>query len=411
MSDEILPDKVRRGRVSRWLFTRTPQWALLMSELSDPGYRIYSLLLAHVNQADDDGEVWPQQQTLAEMLDRHRNSVSRVITKELVPLGLIDVEVERYGTNNTRRRNIYVVHELPPDDFEGWASLKEWYAAHPRPEPKPTNRRESKTAGQPGRTENSAVTRRRGNQKKAEASSPPPPPSADTPPTHSAGREDEIFTKEKKRSPETDESPGGHEDMERAQGLVRDAVRRWPKDHQAPSARDAHRLAERVAAELADGGDDTVILHELTRDLRDVGSAVRVMLGSRTRTPGWGRAADPRPDHSRYEIRTNTPWCGQCDERTRQLVVLSDDGRDERMARCRRCHPEATPAPATHEPDETPAAHLESLTPEEIRRIEDEQAARAAEARERREQQLAATRALVESVRSGAHREAATRRR
>lgn len=365
MSDQPLPDKVRRGRISRWRFTQTPQWALLMAELSDPGYRIYSLLLAHVNSEDDDGEVWPQQQTLAQMLDRHRNSISRVITQELGPLGLVDVEVERYGTNNTRRRNIYTVHEVPPDDFEGWASLKEWYAAHPRPEPAPTNRRERKTAGQPGRTKNSAVTRRRGNETKGEASSPQPPTSADTPSTHPEGREDET-SKSNNRSPDTPH-------MERAQQLLDSAVRLWARGHKAPTGRSRQRLSERIAAELSTGGDETVIVHELSRDMSDIGNAVSVMVKDRTSIPGWGQAHDPRPAHSRHEIQTRTPWCGSstCDERTRLANVYDASTGETRPARCRTpvpdpvtgetvaCHPKATPKPAFDELDEDQEHDLE----------------------------------------------------
>ncbi|MBN3585691.1 helix-turn-helix domain-containing protein, partial [Algoriphagus aestuarii] len=77
-----LPDEIRRGRTSRWRYVPLPQWALLMADLSDAALRVYALLLAHVNAADGDGEAWPQQQSLAAMLGRHRNSIGRAI-KEL----------------------------------------------------------------------------------------------------------------------------------------------------------------------------------------------------------------------------------------------------------------------------------------------------------------------------------------
>lgn len=360
--DVALPDKVRRGRTSRWRFTQTPQWVLLMAELSDPGYRIYSLLLAHVNITDDDGEVWPQQQTMAEMLDRHRNSISRVITKELVPLGLVDVEVERYGTNNSRRRNIYTVHELPPDGFDGWASIAEWYAAHPRPEPAPTNRRDRKNAGHPGRTKNSAsgrttdgastrtknsaVTRRRKNKTKEETSSPLPPSFQRGSDVAEVGKEEEIST-QPKNAPKI---------LDRAQKLVDDAVRLWPRHHKAPSARDHQRLSERVAVELENGGDETVIVHELSRDMQDAGQAMRVIMGDRTTVPGWGRVADPRPDHAQYEISNpGHPWCGRCDERTRLIGVYDPTTGKTLPGRCRTpvvdhrgetvaCNPRTTPS-------------------------------------------------------------------
>lgn len=393
MSNDFLPDKVRRGRVSKWKFTQTPQWALLMAELSDPGFRVYSLLLAHVND-DDDGEVWPQQQTMADMLARHRNSISRVITKELVPLGLVDVEVERYGTNNTRRRNIYTVHELPPDGFNGWASITEWYAAHPRPKPEPINRRERKTAGQPGRTkngasgrhtdgasgrtENGAGTRRRMNKTKGDSSPLPPSPGVDgvARGAGSAGRGRRktssrggvgrgagapaaaVSLVEGVQAVEAGQSDGGapdagagtvevHDDVRgRAERIMDDALRRWHSAHAAPNAATRRRLVQRVAAELADGADAEAVLRELTRDLHpsQAASAVRVVM-ARTKTPGWGRVEDPRPAADRHvPAGPRPPWCGRCDERTRLLVAIYEDARGEvreQMARCRDCHPDA----------------------------------------------------------------------
>ncbi len=141
-----MPDKVRRGRRSRFRFTQTPQWALLLQALSDAGYRAYSLLLAHVNEEEADGLVWPHQQTLAAMLGKRSEAVSRVVNRELVPLGLVDVTVERYGANNSRRRNVYTVHEEPPAGWEGIASITEWYAAN-----KP---KKAVTAGRPGHAKN-----------------------------------------------------------------------------------------------------------------------------------------------------------------------------------------------------------------------------------------------------------------
>ncbi len=137
-----MPDEVRPGRRSRYRFTQTPQWALLLPELSDAGYRAYSLLLAHVSQERDDALVWPHQRSLAAMLSKRPEALSRVITKELVPLGLVDVEARRYGANRSRRRNVYTVHEEPPEGWQGVASVGEWYAAH------------RETAGQPGDAKN-----------------------------------------------------------------------------------------------------------------------------------------------------------------------------------------------------------------------------------------------------------------
>lgn len=431
MSDEILPDKVRRGRVSKWLFTQTPQWALLMCELSDAGYRIYSLLLAHVNVADDDGEVWPQQQTMADMLDRHRNSISRVVTKELEPLGLVEVEVERYGTNNTRRRNIYVVHELPPEGFTGWASVSEWYAAHPRPKAEPTNRRERKTAGQPGRTKNgasgdtknsasgrtesgasgrtknSAVTRRRVNKTKGESSSLPLPPSDRPASPAPAGREDVRSAKKT------------HTPSERALEIVEAAVRLWPSNHAAPSEIDKQRLAGRVDAELASDGEERFIIRELSRDMRSIHTgAMQVMWTHRTAVPGWGRNPDPRPDHAQYEIDLKHPWCGQCSEKTRMVHVIVDEVTgDTRPKRCSApvidhhgqrvpCHPQGKLVETFPEPAEEAVEDPEGGVSSAIAASLEEARTRA---KQEKNAELAATRALLANLNSGAEKEKKTR--
>src|SRR5699024_338301 len=109
----------------------------------------------------------------------------------------------------------------------------------------------------------------------ASPSSPLVPPvdgESDLPSEDRAGREDESST-----------NTNDHQTrLERAQMLVDRAVRLWPTEHRAPSARDRQRLCERVVAELDSGGDETVIVYELSRDLRDAGSAVSVIMGSRT---------------------------------------------------------------------------------------------------------------------------------
>lgn len=153
----VLPDtEIRPGRRSRYRFTQTPQWALLHPQLSDAGYRVYALLLAHVDHNRDDTAVWPTQQTLADMLGRHRNSLSRAIG-ELSALGLVDVAVVRYGPNNTRRRNVYTVHEEPPEGWEGSASLQEWRQRRSVPPPPPASTDPGRTKnGASGRTKNGA---------------------------------------------------------------------------------------------------------------------------------------------------------------------------------------------------------------------------------------------------------------
>ena len=343
-----LPDEIRRGRTSRWRHVNLPQWALLMTDLSDAALRVYALLLAHVNAADGDGEAWPQQQAMAAMLGRHRNSIGRAI-RELARAGLIDVEVERYGTNNSRRRNIYIVHELPPEGrHDGPASITEWYAAHPRPEPEPINRRDRKTAGQLGRTKNSAsggtntsasggnadsagIKLKMNKTKEEEASSSYPSSSAPPSAVEAGTKEEE----EKKKKEEEQE--------EAAERLVASALRFWDSAHTRPSAPTRRTLVARVAQELASGADPDAVLAELVRDLHpsQARSAVRVVM-ARTRVPGWAQGGE---NPARLMASVRPAWCGVCDEATRHLVEIRADGRDQ-VVRCPRCHPVALAEPA-----------------------------------------------------------------
>lgn len=344
-----LPDEIRRGRTSRWRHVNLPQWALLMTDLSDAALRVYALLLAHVNATDGDGEAWPQQQSMAAMLGRHRNSIGRAI-KELSEMGLIDVEVERYGTNNSRRRNIYIVHELPPEGHDGPASIAEWYAAHPRPEPEPINRRDRKTAGQLGRTKNSAsggtntsasgdtancagINLRR-NETKEEFSSPYPSSSAPPSAVEAGTKEEEEEKKKKKKEQQQEEA---------AERLVASALRFWDSAHTRPSAPTRRTLVARVAQELASGADPDAVLAELVRDLHpsQARSAVRVVM-ARTRVPGWAQGGE---NPARLMASVRPAWCGVCDEATRHLVEIRADGRDQ-VVRCPRCHPVALAEPA-----------------------------------------------------------------
>ncbi|NYI99301.1 hypothetical protein HNR12_005655 [Streptomonospora nanhaiensis] len=193
-------------------------------------------------------------------------------------------------------------------------------------------------------------------------SSPPAPPATDgtgghTGPGGPAGREDDGSANDHNAQDAREAL------LERAQGLVDDAVRRWGSGHRAPGARDRQRLSERVADELVAGGEETVILEELTRDLGSARSAVRVVLGARTATPGWGRPVDPRPDPDRYVPQGPLPvWCGLCDERTRLVTAMVAGS--ERLWRCARCHPQAVdPAAAGDgiEPGSTDPALLEQM--------------------------------------------------
>jgi len=229
----------------------------------------------------------------------------------------------------------------------------------------------------------------------------PAPEGAHVEPSRPSGREDESSN-----DTNNDSTPLGE-----ALSIVDAAVRLWPRGCKAPGANDRQRLAERVVAELAGGGDEQLILHELSRDMSDVGDAMRVMMGARTKTPGWGRNPDPRPDYAQYEVTVKHPWCGQCGEKTRMVQVLVDpisgetqpkrcstpviDHDGQRVA----CHPQGKLVEAfPEEPvDVAPAPAAESLDDASLK------------ARRAREEALAAVKAQFASVKSGAEHEQKTR--
>lgn len=205
-----------------------------------------------------------------------------------------------------------------------------------------------------------------------------------------------------------------HTGLQRAaERLVDGAVRVWPSSAMPPGARDRHRLVGRVMDELTDGGDPQVIHHELTRDLNTAASVLRVVMGARTRTPGWGKRIDPRPDYSQWEIPDpNHPWCGQCDERTRLVRVYDRSTGETLPGRCRTavvdhrgetvaCNPRTTP----FQPDtgfDNEDQEEENLSPDEFAAM---MAASLANPKASREELLAEARAKMakgaEEVKAG----------
>lgn len=185
-------DELRHGRRSQYPFSMAHHWVIFLKAqrgLSPLGYMIYNLLLAHVNTSRADNLAWPTQAVLGQMLDTHPDTIGKLINKELKPLGLVDVTTHRYGDNNSRKRNVYTIHEIPDASFDGPASLSDWYRMYgqssvnpqvspetvstPGPEPVYTPGPGWVSAPGPGATSKSeereeAITTR----------NPPPPPSS-----------------------------------------------------------------------------------------------------------------------------------------------------------------------------------------------------------------------------------------
>lgn len=117
-----MSDALTAGRRSQ-PFAMTPHW-VIFSGVSAPAQALYTSLLAHVHSDREDGLVWPGMNVLAQILGyRHRQSIAKFI-KELVALGAVEVTVQKWARG---RRNIYTVHETPPDGYRGPVSRADFY--------------------------------------------------------------------------------------------------------------------------------------------------------------------------------------------------------------------------------------------------------------------------------------------
>lgn len=149
-------ESLRAGRRAQ-TFVATPEW-VVFSGVSPQAIALYTVLLAHVNRERRDGIVWPGMGSLAAMLGfKQRKSVQRYLG-ELVALGAVDVDRER----SMRRRNLYTVHETPPDGYAGPRSLREYYERVGSGESSENVEVDDETAGQ--RRRGTEVPLRRGTE-------------------------------------------------------------------------------------------------------------------------------------------------------------------------------------------------------------------------------------------------------
>lgn len=115
-------EEYRGGR--KFPYSTVGDWVAL-SGVSPRAVQVYVLLRSFVNTRRDDDRTWPGQRLLARGLGvRKAHTVSAAIA-ELVAVGAVDVEVV---TTATGRRNIYTVHEAPPDGYTGLSGTQELIA-------------------------------------------------------------------------------------------------------------------------------------------------------------------------------------------------------------------------------------------------------------------------------------------
>lgn len=115
-------------RTLRFRYMAVPEWVLLLTDLPHAAFRLYCMLLAH---ADGDGRASLEQKTLVELMGYGNRSSLGPPLRALQAHGLVEVEEFRYGPNNSRRGNIYVVRREPQADWEGLASVQESQASRP----------------------------------------------------------------------------------------------------------------------------------------------------------------------------------------------------------------------------------------------------------------------------------------
>jgi hypothetical protein len=259
-------DELRHGRRSRYPFVMVPLWAIFLKKskgLSPTGFMVYTLLLAHVNSSREDGIAWPSQATLGDILDVHPDTIGRIINKELKPLGMVDVRVHRYGDNNSRRRNIYTVHEWPEEGFEGFVSLSDYSlsrggsGANPQVTPDTAFLSGPETASASG----PEATRKSWERDEATTKTLPPPPSSGATSRRDEDDEDRTSPLRGYSAQAQEPEPDGRDeepvevtsvDLLRAKALM--AAIPWPvSKRMAMGATVRQRILSRMA-ELSAGG-------------------------------------------------------------------------------------------------------------------------------------------------------------
>ncbi|WP_040793245.1 hypothetical protein [Nocardia paucivorans] len=110
-------------------YTQVGDWVLL-APIRPQARLLYWALSAHINSSREDTAVWPTQDVLAEMLGYSDGRKVRPLLAELEAIDAITIRKSRRLVGGLRReRSIYVVHQSPPEGYEGHESLRDFYAA------------------------------------------------------------------------------------------------------------------------------------------------------------------------------------------------------------------------------------------------------------------------------------------
>lgn len=135
-TDEGEPVRIKQGR--RAPYTQLGDWVMLAptSIVRHPAKVLYWALSAHLTVRQD-GEgtpaelrVNPTLEMLAELLGYSRKDKLLPYLDDLVALGAIEVDTELVVGEGNRRRNTYTIHQSPPEEYEHYESLGEFYRAY-----------------------------------------------------------------------------------------------------------------------------------------------------------------------------------------------------------------------------------------------------------------------------------------
>jgi hypothetical protein len=121
MDEEELGTELEAGREPPpW--SQAPDWVHL-SEASPTAKELHTILSAHINQKRAGKRVvWPSTRSLAKMLGLPRRDKVSPFIAELVKLQAIDK-----ARRGMPARNVYVVHQMPPEGYDGPLSVADWY--------------------------------------------------------------------------------------------------------------------------------------------------------------------------------------------------------------------------------------------------------------------------------------------
>ena len=148
------PFEITSGRT--FPFSQPGDWVAL-APISPGAKATYVILCGHVRFTGSpaDAECWPTLTTIGELIPRPNGkpTTSETVSswvKELETLGAINVRETR---SNHGRRKHFMVHQMPPDGYEGHRSYSEFYAARRKATSldleKNGGPKVDKTAGQP----------------------------------------------------------------------------------------------------------------------------------------------------------------------------------------------------------------------------------------------------------------------